>query len=176
MDLLLNMTTRNISQWLVKTRADYYKRRYGGFEFGVRNPLAELNFTRAQDIFERMSKATNKGKDRLEDLSSDITFGALDLTDFSFGALENLALTSSSLDNVRVWFNNKGWAASVAYMNSVNNIILRASLEKAEESDFDAGFDWEEDDDNKYDYTKYGIALTNHPMNFTKGQLDKEVM
>ena len=31
-------------------------------------------------------------------------------------------------DNVRVWFNNKGWAASVAYMNALNNVILRAGV------------------------------------------------
>ena len=32
-------------------------------------------------------------------------------------------------DNIRVWFNNKGWAASVAYMNAVNNIVLRAGVQ-----------------------------------------------
>ena len=29
---------------------------------------------------------------------------------------------------MRVWFNNKGWAASVAYMNALNNVILRAGV------------------------------------------------
>ena len=24
-----------------------------------------------------------------------------------------------------VWFNNKGWAASVSYLNALNNIVLR---------------------------------------------------
>ena len=33
-----------------------------------------------------------------------------------------------NFDNIRVWFNNKGWAASVAYMNAVNNIVLRAGI------------------------------------------------
>ncbi len=42
-----------------------------------------------------------------------------------FGNLNDLALSSSTFDNVRVWFNNKGWAASVAYMNAANNIVLR---------------------------------------------------
>ena len=37
----------------------------------------------------------------------------------------------NNFDNVRVWFNNKGWAASVAYMNAVNNIILRAGVQQA---------------------------------------------
>lgn len=33
-----------------------------------------------------------------------------------------------NFDNIRVWFNNKGWAASVSYMNAVNNIVLRAGI------------------------------------------------
>ena len=48
-DYLINMTSRNVSQWLVKTRKAYYKRRYGGFEFGVRNPLAGGNATYARE-------------------------------------------------------------------------------------------------------------------------------
>ena len=36
-----------------------------------------------------------------------------------------------TFDNIRVWFNNKGWAASVAYMNAVNNVVLRAGTEEA---------------------------------------------
>ena len=38
---------------------------------------------------------------------------------------------SRTFDNVRVWFNNKGWAASVSYMNAVNNVVLRAGIEQA---------------------------------------------
>ena len=74
-------------------------------------------------------------------------------------------------DNIRVWFNNKGWAASVAYMNAINNIILRASI-KAEQDDFGDG--WAVD--GYKDPAKYGMGLVNHPMNFTKEQLDTEVM
>lgn len=36
-----------------------------------------------------------------------------------------------TFDNIRVWFNNKGWAASVSYMNAVNNVVLRAGTEEA---------------------------------------------
>ena len=38
---------------------------------------------------------------------------------------------SRTFDNIRVWFNNKGWAASVSYMNAVNNIVLRAAVQDA---------------------------------------------
>ena len=97
-DLLLNLTSRNVSQWLVKSRNDYFKKRYGGFEFGVRNPLSKINYTWAQDIFEKLTRATNKGKNRVGQF----------FTDYGFGALEEKSLTSDELDNVRVWFNNKG--------------------------------------------------------------------
>ena len=39
-DIVSNLTGRNISDYLMKTTKDFNKRRYGGFEFGVGNPLA----------------------------------------------------------------------------------------------------------------------------------------
>jgi len=47
------MTGRNISQWLLKTRDDFYKRRYGGFEFGVKNPISEVEMKQIEDTFTR---------------------------------------------------------------------------------------------------------------------------
>ena len=44
------MTGRNLSDYLLKTRDSFYKRRYGGFEFGVRNPVAARNFTQLQQV------------------------------------------------------------------------------------------------------------------------------
>ena len=44
-DILANMTAHNISDFLMKTTRDYYKKRYGGFEFGVRNPIKNTNIT-----------------------------------------------------------------------------------------------------------------------------------
>ena len=49
------MTGRNISQWLLKTRDVFYKKRYGGFEFGVRNPVSELDMEQLEDAFTRYS-------------------------------------------------------------------------------------------------------------------------
>ena len=63
-DILIDLSSRNVSQWLLKTRPEYYKRRYGGFEFGVRNPLADLDFNYLQDIFSTLDKATNLGESR----------------------------------------------------------------------------------------------------------------
>ena len=82
-----------------------------------------------------------------------------------------MALSSPAFDNVRVWFDNKGWAASVAYMNAINNVILRASIAAAAE-DLDSEY-W---DGGMKDPSLFGIAVQNHPMNYTREQLDTEVM
>ena len=157
------MTSRNISQWLMKTRDDYYKQRYGGFEFGIKNPFGEINMTQVQDVFTRLDRATNLNNDRLGFIAKNLLFDTAD----------NNLRASDAFDNIRVWFNNKGWASSVAYMNAANNLVLRAAIQKTADEDFDT--DWDEAEE-KYDPSKYGIKLISHPMNYTETQLDKELM
>ncbi|OQR74440.1 ATP-binding cassette sub-family A member 1-like, partial [Tropilaelaps mercedesae] len=139
-DLLLNMTGRNISDWIVKTWKQYHKRRYGGFQFGVKNPIVALNYTVLELLVERMSEMSG-----------------LD-SQASFDILAQRVTSTQVLNNAKVWFNNKGWASSVAYMNALNNIILRAHLPPTE------------------DPADYGISVINHPMNFTQSQLQDELL
>ena len=49
MDILANMTGRNISDYLIKTNKAFYKKRYGGFEFGVKNPWKDVNVTQVEN-------------------------------------------------------------------------------------------------------------------------------
>ena len=74
---MIDMSSRNISQWLLKTRDDYYKKRYGGFEFGIKNPLASLDMGFVQDIFTRLDKATNLGQERFSFFQKTIGFNRL---------------------------------------------------------------------------------------------------
>ena len=107
------MTGRNISQWLLKTRDDFYKRRYGGFEFGVRNPVSNLDMELLEDAFTklvsfrqnlsklslcRLDRASNMGVDRISGFAKSAAF---DLA-------ENNIREDSTFDFIRVWFNNKG--------------------------------------------------------------------
>ena len=91
----------------------------------------------------------------------------------AFDVAENNIREDSTFDFIRVWFNNKGWiffhpatrlvlnntrifpppgwAASVAYMNAVNNVVLRAAVNEAKQRDFDMDFD---EADEYYDTTK----------------------
>uniref|UniRef100_A0A8P4GKY9 P-type phospholipid transporter n=1 Tax=Dicentrarchus labrax TaxID=13489 RepID=A0A8P4GKY9_DICLA len=52
-----------------------------------------------------------------------------------------------------IWFNNKGWHSIGAFINVMNNGILRANLPAGS------------------DPSKYGISAFNHPLNLTKEQL-----
>ncbi|GFT33344.1 phospholipid-transporting ATPase ABCA1 [Nephila pilipes] len=144
-DIVYNMTGRNISDWLIKTRKTFYKQRYGGFTFGLKNPLSSLNFTFIHYMVKRFAGRILP-KDQLLLVHNKV----IDLED----KLRSIEV----FDNVKVWFNNKGWASSVAYMNAVNNLILRSHLPPGANSSY------------------YGISVINHPMNFTQDQLKDEVL
>uniref|UniRef100_A0A668A4A9 P-type phospholipid transporter n=1 Tax=Myripristis murdjan TaxID=586833 RepID=A0A668A4A9_9TELE len=65
-------------------------------------------------------------------------------------------IIGKSLKNkIWIWFNNKGWHSIGAFLNVMNNGILRASLP----ADKDPG--------------KFGITAFNHPLNLTKEQLSQ---
>lgn len=84
-DVLLNMTGRNISDWIVKTWKQYHKRRYGGFQFGVKNPVVSLNYTVLQLLVERMSEMSG--------LDSHATFDIL----------AQRITSTQVLNNAKVW-------------------------------------------------------------------------
>ena len=82
--------------------------------------------------------------------------------DLANGFIED-AILSSPADNVRVWFDDSGIGTEAAYLNSANNIILRATVEK-----FKDGFDnW---DMSFYEPSQYGISLLVQFMNNTPDQ------
>ena len=54
----------------------------------------------------------------------------------------------------QVWYDNTGYMSSVAYMNGVHNMLLRAN---SMENDNELG--------------NIGISVTNHPMNRTAKQM-----
>ena len=75
-------------------------------------------------------------------------------------------LVRTKLDNIRVWFNPKGWTSSVGYLNAVNNLVLRASIQtQVEAFEYEGEFK---------DPAEYGISVISHPMNFTEEQLSEK--
>ena len=74
---MMDLTSRNVSQWLLKTRDDFYKKRYGGFEFGVKSPLADIDISYLEEVFTKLDKATNLGEERLSFFEKSVVFNRI---------------------------------------------------------------------------------------------------
>ncbi|KAL2089101.1 hypothetical protein ACEWY4_016000 [Coilia grayii] len=154
LDTLQNLTGRNISDYLVKTYAQILGKslknkiwvnefRYGGFSLGARStqvlpPAEEIDdaIGRVREIF-HLEKGSGTAADRfLRSLS---------------GFINGL----DTKNNVKVWFNNKGWHSMSAFLNVMNNGILRANLPVGKEP------------------SQFGITVHNHPLNLTKEQISQ---
>uniref|UniRef100_A0AAQ5YL96 P-type phospholipid transporter n=1 Tax=Amphiprion ocellaris TaxID=80972 RepID=A0AAQ5YL96_AMPOC len=146
-DTMLDLTDRNISDYLVKTyptlirvslKSKYWvnEQRYGGLSVGGQLPILDVNPKDIQNVFHQLGRMLN------------IT-GVIILEIGPFlGYME-------SEFNIKVWYNNKGWHAMVAFMNVANNAILRAFLPPSAKP------------------VEFGITAINHPLNLTKEQLSE---
>uniref|UniRef100_A0A671NY62 P-type phospholipid transporter n=1 Tax=Sinocyclocheilus anshuiensis TaxID=1608454 RepID=A0A671NY62_9TELE len=152
-ETLQNLTGRNISDYLVKTYAQIIGKslknkiwvnefRYGGFSLGARStqvlpPAEEIDdaISRVREIFQ-LGKVRSAADRFLKSLSAFIN--GLD-----------------TKNNVKIWFNNKGWHSIGAFLNVMNNGILRANLPPGK------------------DPRQFGITVFNHPLNLTKEQLSQ---
>ncbi|XP_069575607.1 phospholipid-transporting ATPase ABCA1b isoform X2 [Brachyistius frenatus] len=151
-DTLQNLTGRNISDYLVKTYAQIIGKslknkvwvnefRYGGFSLGARSTQVLPPANEVDDAIERVRKIFELQKGAAADRF-----------------LESLSGFINGLDtknNVKIWFNNKGWHSIGSFINVMNNGILRAHLPPGT------------------DPTQYGIRAFNHPLNLTKEQLSQ---
>ncbi|XP_029955495.1 retinal-specific phospholipid-transporting ATPase ABCA4-like [Salarias fasciatus] len=151
-DVLYDLTGRNISDYLVKTyptlirtslKSKYWvnEQRYGGISVGGQLPVLELQPRTVQDLAVQMARLLNVtgGKYSKQTLND-------------FGTFLRYMETQN---NVKVWYNNKGWHAMVSFMNVANNAILRANLPRGA------------------NLAEYGITAINHPLNLTKEQLSE---
>uniref|UniRef100_A0A7N6A5R9 ABC transporter domain-containing protein n=1 Tax=Anabas testudineus TaxID=64144 RepID=A0A7N6A5R9_ANATE len=151
-DTMLDLTDRNISDYLVKTypslirtslKSKYWvnEQRYGGLSVGGQLPILDVNPKDIQNVFHQLGRMLN------------ITGGY-----YSALALREIGPFLHYMEsefNVKVWYNNKGWHAMVAYMNVANNAVLRAFLP------------WTANP------AEFGITAVNHPLNLTKEQLSE---
>ncbi|KAJ4944110.1 hypothetical protein JOQ06_012655 [Pogonophryne albipinna] len=151
-DTLQNLTGRNISDYLVKTYAQIIGKslrnkiwvnefRYGGFSLGARG--SQLS-SHADQVDEAIAQL--KRRFRLERGTA---------ADRFFHSLSNFMQGLDTKNNVKIWFNNKGWHSIGSFLNVMNNGILRANLPSDK------------------DPTKFGITASNHPLNLTKEQLSQ---
>uniref|UniRef100_A0A671VLC0 P-type phospholipid transporter n=1 Tax=Sparus aurata TaxID=8175 RepID=A0A671VLC0_SPAAU len=162
-DVLQNLTSYNISDYLVKTYSQILKKRYiikqnkilfnlivlilyGGFSLGGSSTETLSQVHHVQDSIMAI---------RTRYRVPQVNMSSLDhLLDRLPGFLGGL----NSKNNVKVWYNNKGWHAMVSFVNVMNNGLLRASLPPGSER------------------RKHGITAYNHPLNLTKEQLTEMAM
>uniref|UniRef100_A0A674P175 P-type phospholipid transporter n=1 Tax=Takifugu rubripes TaxID=31033 RepID=A0A674P175_TAKRU len=147
-DILQNLTGYNISDYLVKTYPQILKKslkmkkwvnefRYGGFSLGG---SATQVFPQVHHVQDSVTAVRNSSLDAL------------------LKRLPSFLERLNSQNNVKVWYNNKGWHAAVSFVNVMNNGLLRASLPPGPER------------------RKHGITAYNHPLNLTKEQLYLHLM
>uniref|UniRef100_A0A4W5PEW0 P-type phospholipid transporter n=1 Tax=Hucho hucho TaxID=62062 RepID=A0A4W5PEW0_9TELE len=130
-DTLQNLTDRNISDYLVKTYAEIIGK-------SLKNKIWVNEFRYGG--FSLGARSTNV-----------LPPGAA--ADRFLGSLSSFINGLDTKNNVKIWFNNKGWHSMGAFLNVMNNGILRANLPSGK------------------DPSKFGIRAFNHPLNLTKEQL-----
>ncbi|CAF0739890.1 unnamed protein product [Brachionus calyciflorus] len=155
-DLMYDLTGRNVTDWLIKTEflQKFFEKRYGGMEFLDPN-LETRNFLSNWKKFTKSSLKLINSLSRVLNNSSE---------DPSLKEYENF-LSKNSLypqKTVKIWYNPKAYHANVAYLNVLNNALLRSGLH------------------NFTNLDEHGIIARNHPMKFSKNQiliqLDKRVL
>ncbi|XP_071490342.1 phospholipid-transporting ATPase ABCA1-like [Diadema antillarum] len=148
-DYLQNMSSTNISSYIVKTMEDFILNRYGGLSFIEDNEDALISFNDSRALIRewiRINQSQNSGGNS-EFLPSKNTIQEL------YEVLASLTTPS----NVKVWWDNNGWHALPIFMNVMNNLLLRAHIDSANSSRY------------------HGISITSHPINFTDTQLDEKI-
>uniref|UniRef100_A0AAY4A5S1 P-type phospholipid transporter n=1 Tax=Denticeps clupeoides TaxID=299321 RepID=A0AAY4A5S1_9TELE len=155
-ETLQNLTGRNISDYLVKTYAQIIGKslknklwvnefRYGGFSVGASSS--------------QILPSPDEVHDAISHIRSRFSLRAVSSVSLVFlsrsGCLSSFIKGLDTKNNVKIWFNNKGWHSIGSFLNVMNNGILRASLPPGE------------------DGNKFSIQAFNHPLNLTKEQLSQ---
>ncbi|XP_053447494.1 retinal-specific phospholipid-transporting ATPase ABCA4 isoform X2 [Nycticebus coucang] len=151
-EILQDLTNRNISDFLVKTYPALIKsslkskfwvneQRYGGISIGGKLPGIPVTGEALVGFLSDLGRIMNmSGGPITREASKEVS-------DF----LKHL----ETQENIKVWFNNKGWHAMVIFLNVAHSAILRASLPKDRDPE------------------EYGITVISQPLNLTKEQLSE---
>ncbi|CAF3930645.1 unnamed protein product, partial [Didymodactylos carnosus] len=135
-DIVERLSGYNITDWITKTEYDdkYVMKRFGGIEF--------------------LTKTLEKSDTNLIDA------GVIN----RLANMNNIVVNEEKIVNlfrihepqVAIWYNNKGWPASLAYLNIFNNALLRSIVPSEVAKD-------------------YGITAIQHPLPQTQIQLDLDL-
>uniref|UniRef100_A0AAQ4PPC1 P-type phospholipid transporter n=1 Tax=Gasterosteus aculeatus aculeatus TaxID=481459 RepID=A0AAQ4PPC1_GASAC len=113
-ETLLDLTRRNVTDFLVKTFKRSGKTRYGGISVGGVNSQVRLSEAAIRASFRDLKGLFNSSRDNL--------------TDQIFQKAETLLRKLGTKDNLKVWFNNNAWHGMASFLGVANNAILRGNL------------------------------------------------
>ncbi|XP_074226088.1 retinal-specific phospholipid-transporting ATPase ABCA4 isoform X2 [Camelus bactrianus] len=151
-EILQDLTDRNISDFLVKTypalirsslKSKYWvnEQRYGGISVGGKLPGLPITAEALVGFLSDLGQLMNvSGGPVTREASKEMS-----------AFLKHL----ETEDNIKVWFNNKGWHALVSFLNVAHNAVLRASLPADRNPE------------------EYGVTVISQPLNLTKEQLSE---
>ncbi|XP_027825964.2 phospholipid-transporting ATPase ABCA7 isoform X8 [Ovis aries] len=153
-EVVQNLTGRNLSDFLVKTYPRLVRQglktkkwvnevRYGGFSLGGRDPGLPSGLEVGRSVEELRALLNPTPGKALDHLLNNLTAWAVGL---------------DTQDGLKIWFNNKGWHAMVAFVNRANNALLRAHLPPGPS------------------HHTHSITTLNHPLNLTKEQLSEAAL
>lgn len=154
-DTLRNMTAHNLSDYVIKTTEDYILKRFGGLSFILENELAVLRANETDELIEAWMEL-NESLSKLPNCSGGNQI-YLPEEEF-FNELYDVFLNMVRLKNGKVWYDNNGYHALPTYINVMNNLLLRSTVD---------------DQDGAADY---GITVRNHPINLTDSQIESEIL
>jgi ATP-binding cassette subfamily A (ABC1) protein 1 len=142
-DILYNLTGKNLSDWLIQTEFshEFFQKRFGGYEIDLNQRLTEY--------FTSLKNTNNFTLNTLDKIGEILYEKDVKLfTNFSNMFDETSLLTQKTLN---IWFNPKGYHSNIAYLNQINNVILRKMLESKNKC-------------RKIDLNEHGIVLYSHPL------------
>ncbi|KAM8899352.1 phospholipid-transporting ATPase ABCA1 isoform 1-T3 [Spinachia spinachia] len=113
-ETLLDLTGRNVTDFLLKTFERSGKTRYGGISVGGVNSQVRLSEAAIKASFSDLKDLFNSSQDNL--------------TDQIFQKAETLLKNMGTKNNLKVWFYNKAWHGMVSFLSVANNAILRGNL------------------------------------------------
>ena len=161
-DIVYDLTGRNLTDWLIKTefQQQFFQRRFGGLEFPA---YEETGASATQLVADFASNLTALGYSLAMLAADPLANSTTNPSNSSFLSDRFVGGPNAFIANqsVRIWYNNKAYVASAAYLNVVNNAFLRAKI-----NDMNAATN----NESYLDPAAHGIVATNHPMSFTQNQ------
>ncbi|KAM9717085.1 phospholipid-transporting ATPase ABCA1 isoform 2-T3 [Menidia menidia] len=118
-DTLLNLTGRNMTDFLVKTFEHSGKERYGGISVGAINSQVRLTEAGVEAVFRELKGLFNSSLDHV--------------TNRTLQQAETLLKNLGTRDNVKVWFYNQAWHSMVSFLSVASNGILRGNLPEGQD-------------------------------------------